>query len=241
MHTVARLGRSVSEAVRSTALENASNLILLGWPGHTGSSGLLFGQVIDPLVDDPPTDVAVVRCRSWRPLHRILVPVAGGPNSRLAVKMAAGMAMVGDNGPVTITLLHVVLPGATDADRIRARQVSDEVCSGLPLAGLGCRLVEGAGVVDTVLARAEDCDLLVLGGSEEAMFRNLLLGNVAVQIAQRAAVTVITVKRRSSRLHSFLRQTVLEPSTKSASLPQMAPLDAISASGNQKEHPAGGA
>ena len=120
-------------------------------------------------------------------------------------------------------------------------QVFDEVCSGLPLAGLERRLVEGAGVVDTVLAQAEDCDLLVIGGSEEAMFRNLLMGNVAVQIAQRAAVTVIMVKRRSSRLHSFLRQTVLEPSTKSASLPQMAPLDAISTTGNQEEHPAGGA
>ena len=229
VHTVARLGRSVPEAVRSTALENASNLILLGWPGRTGSAGLLFGQVIDPLVDDPPTDVAVVRYRSWRPLHRILVPVAGGPNSGLAVKMAAGMAMVGDNGPVTITLMHVVPPGATDADRIRAQQVFDEVCGGLPQAGLERRLVEGAEVVDTVLTQAEGYDLLVIGGSEEPMFRNLLMGNVAVQIAQRAAVTVIMVKRRSSRLHSFLRQTVLEPSSKSASLSRMAPLDAISA------------
>jgi chloride channel protein, CIC family len=122
VHTVARLGRSVPEAVRSTALENASNLILLGWPGRTGSSGLLFEQVIDPLVDDPPTDIAVVRYRLWRALHRILVPVAGGPNSRLAVKMAAGMAMVGDNGPVTITLLHVVPPGATEpTEYVRSR------------------------------------------------------------------------------------------------------------------------
>jgi nucleotide-binding universal stress UspA family protein len=80
-------------------------------PSPSRWAGLLFGSVIDPLVDDPPTDVAVVRYRSWRPLHRILVPVAGGPNSRLAVKMAAGMAMVGDNSPVTITLLHVVPPG----------------------------------------------------------------------------------------------------------------------------------
>ena len=119
VHTVARLGRSVPEAVRSTALENASNLILLGWPGRTGSADLRFGSVIDPLVDDPPTDIAVVRYRERRPLHRILVPVAGGPNSRLAVKMAAGMAMVGDNGPVTITSAAHGPPGATDADRVR--------------------------------------------------------------------------------------------------------------------------
>jgi hypothetical protein len=40
-----------------------------------------------------------------------------------------------------------------------------------------------------------------------------LFGNIAEQIARRAEVTVILVKRRSGAIHSFLRQTVLEPTT----------------------------
>ncbi len=68
-------------------------------------------------------------------------------------------------------------------------------------------------MVDTVLEQAEGCDLIVIGASEEPLFRNLLLGNVAEQIAKRAELTVILVKRRSGALHSFLRQTVLEPTT----------------------------
>ena len=54
VHTIIRLGRSVPEAVRLTAVENASDLMVLGWPGYTHSSGKLFGSVIDPLVDNPP-------------------------------------------------------------------------------------------------------------------------------------------------------------------------------------------
>ncbi|MBU0493258.1 MAG: amino acid permease [Chloroflexi bacterium] len=213
VHTIIRLGRNVAEAVRKTALENASDLILLGWPGYTRTSGSVYGSVIDALVDNPPTDVAVVRYRERRPLHAILVPVAGGPNSRLAVKTAVQMARLGENGPVTVTLLHVVPGGARSADRVRAEQVFRTVLEGIAYEHVDRRIVEGTQVVETVLAQAEGHDLIVVGATKEPLFRNLLLGNVAEQIAQRAAVTVMVVKRRSSPLHSFLRQTVLEPST----------------------------
>ena len=44
-------------------------------------------------------------------------------------------------------------------------------------------------------------------------FENILVGNVPEQVARRADVTVVMVKRRSSPIHDFLRKTVLEPST----------------------------
>lgn len=74
-------------------------------------------------------------------------------------------------------------------------------------------IVEGADVVETVLAQAEGHDLIVVGATREPLFKNLLMGNIPEQIARRATVTVIMVKQRSSPLHSFLRQTLLEPAT----------------------------
>ncbi|HEX6304886.1 MAG TPA: universal stress protein, partial [Anaerolineales bacterium] len=76
---------------------------------------------------------------------------------------------------------------------------------------------------DSVLEHAEGCDLIVIGATEEPLFRNLLLGNAAEQIANRAEVTVILVKRRSGALHSFLRQTVLEPTTTRATIVERGP------------------
>jgi len=67
--------------------------------------------------------------------------------------------------------------------------------------------------VETVLAQTEGYDLVIIGATAKPLFKNLLLGSVSEQIANRAAVTVIVVKGRSSPFHSFLRQTVLEPST----------------------------
>jgi amino acid transporter len=211
VHTIIRLGRDVAEAVRKTAEENASDLILLGWPGHTRTAGRLYGSVIDPIVDDPPTDVAVVRYRQHRPLHSVLVPVAGGPNSRLAIKMAVNMARAREEGPAQVTLLHVLPVGSGESDLVRAERVFDDVLAGINYERVERRVVEGTGVVEAVLDQAKGYDFIVIGATKEPLFRRLLMGNIPEQIARRAQVTVIMVKRRSSPLHSFLRQTVLEP------------------------------
>jgi hypothetical protein len=96
---------------------------------------------------------------------------------------------------------------------VRAQQVINYALEGVGYERIESRIIEGTSVVEAVLQESEAYDLVVLGATEEPLFRNLLMGNIATQIAKRAKVTVIVVKRRSSSLHSFLRQTVLEPTT----------------------------
>jgi amino acid transporter/nucleotide-binding universal stress UspA family protein len=211
VHTIIRLGRNVASAVRQTALENASNVIVLGWPGYTRTAGKLFGSVIDPIVDNPPTDVVVVRYRHRRPIKKVLVPVSGALNSRKAVKYAVNMAQFGKDGPAHVTLLHVLPPFARNGDRMRAENMFDEVLEGVDYAPLEKKLVEGEDLVGTILAQSEGHDLIVLGATDEPLFKNLLVGTMPERIARNAEMTVMMVKRRSSPLHSFVRQAILEP------------------------------
>ncbi len=219
VHTVLRLGRNVAESIRKTVEENAADLVVLGWPGYTNTAGRLFGSVIDPIVDDPPTDIALVRYRAFHPLHSVLVPVGGGPNSRRALKLAVSMARQDAEGPARVTLLHVVPIGASPSSRVRAEQVFKELLEGIDFDSIQCEVIEGSDVAAAILGRAKGTkdekpyDLIVVGATNEPLFKNLLVGNPVEKIARDAEVTVIVVKRRSSPLHSFLRQTVLEPST----------------------------
>ena len=219
VHTVLRLGRNVAESVRKTVEENAADLLVLGWPGYTNTAGRLFGSVIDPIVDDPPTDTAIVRYRAYRPLRSILVPVGGGPNSRRAVRLAVSMARSGEVGPVSVTLLHVVPVGGGQNTRVRAKQVFNYTLEGVDYEPIDKQIVESNDVAGAILQLAEGdgpdlaYDLIVIGATNEPLFKNLLVGNLIEKVARDAKVTVIVVKRRSSPLHSFLRQTVLEPST----------------------------
>ncbi len=215
VHTMIRLGRKVDDAVRKTAVENASDLILLGWPGFTNTAGRFYGSVIDPIVDDPPCDIAVVRYREHRPVRSIFVPVAGGPNSRRVVRTAVNMASLGEEGPALVNLMHIVPIGAGTREHVRTNQIFDYALEGIDYPHITRDIVEGTSVLDTILENAEncECDLIVIGSTDEPLFRNLLFGSIADQVANRAKVTVIVVKRRQSAFHSFLRQTVLEPST----------------------------
>lgn len=219
VHSVMRLGRNVAEAVRKTVEEKASELIVLGWPGYTNSAGRIFGSVIDPIVDDPPADIAIVRYRAYRPLKNILVPVGGGPNSRRAVKMAISMAHSETDVPVIVTLLHVIPTHAGPLGQVRAEQVFREALEGTDYEHIDRQIVAGTDIADTVITFSkgrtleEAYDLIVIGATNEPLLKNLLVGNLSRRVAKEADVTVIVVKRRSSRLHTLLRQTVLNPST----------------------------
>jgi nucleotide-binding universal stress UspA family protein len=210
VHTILRLGRNVAEAVRKTAIENASDLIVLAWPGYTNTSGKLFGSVADPIVDDPPADVVVVRYRKQRPLRSLLVPVGGGPNSRRATKIAVAMARAEPN-PAKVVMAHVVPVGAREEHRIRGQQAINYALEGVDYPNVETVLLEGNNIVDPILEASQKHDLVVLGATEEPLFKNFLVGPLPERIARRAKVTVIMVKRRSSPLHSFVRQTLLEP------------------------------
>jgi CIC family chloride channel protein len=216
VHTIIRLGRSVANAVQKTVAENASDLIVMAWPGYTNSEDRLFGSVLDPIVRNPPADVAVVRYRQYRPLRSVLVPVAGGPNSRRVVKMAVNMAKAAEPTQAKVTLLHIVPPGANRSTMARAEQVFREAREGIEYDAIDTCVVEGIDVVGTILQASAPtetspgADLIVIGATREPLLRNLFMGNIPAQVARRADVTVIMLKRRNNPIQSFLRQTIVQ-------------------------------
>jgi CIC family chloride channel protein len=162
-------------------------------------------------VSNPPIDIAVVRYRKYRRLHSVLVPVSGGPNSRQAVKMATTMARLGENGPVKVKLLHVVPTGSPENTYVRAEQAITQSIEGISYDDYEKIILESNDVAAARLTQAEtDCDLIVIGATEEPIFKNLLFGNIPDQIAKSAKITVVIVKRRRSQLHTFVRSVIHE-------------------------------
>ncbi|MFZ0549016.1 MAG: universal stress protein, partial [Candidatus Promineifilaceae bacterium] len=211
VHTMIRLGRSIHEAILKTAAENSSDLILFGWPGYTGSRDQLFGSVIDRIVANPPTDLGIVRYRPYDKLERILVPVAGGPNGRLAVTLAMALAQ-NTPGKARIVLAYVVTPEMDQTEAMaRAQNAFRRSVEGLSF-DFDEEIFQASTPVEGILEAAETCDMVVIGATNrERLWQNLLAGNVSQSVADEAKCPVIIVKRRSTMIASFLRETVLEP------------------------------
>ena len=225
VHTMIRLGRNVAESVRKTALENASDLIVIGWPGTSDQGSgrpFQFGSVIDPIVDNPPTDVAVVRYHEGHPLDKInsiLVAIAGGPNSRRSVELGVTLAIQARETEPCVVLFSAIPNTLEESDRVRRHKDFERLADEFSYyPHLEHKLVEipsktNEDIARCILKEAQQHDLIVIGAKKEGLFENILVGGISEIVAEQARVPVILVKRRSGLVHNWLRQTVLEPTT----------------------------
>jgi len=209
VHSMIRLGRSISDAILKTVHENKSDVALFGWPGSTGSRDQMFGSVIDRIASNPPTDIAILRHRPYDELQSILVPVAGGPNSRLAVSLAIALAR-NTLESTKVVLLHISLPNTNPKGaEARAQNAFRRATEGRRYQSIEKRIITSDSPAVGILEASGDCDMIVIGATKERLFRNILVGNVSEQIADRAHCPVLIVKRRSTMVASMLRDTVL--------------------------------
>jgi nucleotide-binding universal stress UspA family protein len=210
VHTMIRLDRHTDRAIIDTAHERRVDLMLLGWPGHSGSPQHAFGSVIDLAAENPPCDLAVVRFRKRQEPRRILVPTAGGANTRLAIGLAIDQARrfrarTGQESKVT--LLHVCVPPACGPEsQARGYELLRNLSSAYK-ERLGVRVLVADDVVEGIVREAANHDLVVVGATEEGLFDQVLFGTIPERIALQAPVTVMMVKRYRGPVRSWLRRT----------------------------------
>jgi nucleotide-binding universal stress UspA family protein len=206
VRTQLRLGRDIGRSILSAARERKSSLIMLGWPGSTSSVGSAFGNTIDLISANPPTDLAVVRIvRSGLPT-RIMVPVVKNRNSKLALEIAFSQAQFAatQNGDETkIVAVHLV-PIGLDRKEIEARRL--ELIDELELEDtpIELRIISCEHAVEAILNYAEEFDEIVIGAPEERLLEHKLFGSVPQQVAEDALVNVIMVKRHDPIKHGLL-------------------------------------
>lgn len=212
VHTMIRVGRHIGAAILDTARQRDSNLIILGWPGHTESQHVAFGNIIDLLARNPPCDIAVVRFRRRELPHRILIPTAGGLHTRLAIDLAIAQARQYERRQPerrpAITLLYVIPGDANSGAMARGYELLRSLAAGFdyPLEAL---VVTAPEVVTGILREAEEHNLVIMGATEERLFEQRLFGSISQRVARECSKTVIMVKRYRGPVRSWLRRLLL--------------------------------
>jgi len=191
MHSVVRLSRNVVDAIRDTARENEANLILLRYAAPSAGRGRLFGSIIDPLLTTPPCAVAVVRPVGKGAIRHILVPVSLDPSNRQVILFARRIAAI-HKPACSVTLLHVA-PTKTKAEQ-GAETLFASLLEGSEGAKVECRVIAGRSVAASILAEANDFDLLILGAATQPRFKRLLLGDIPKRVLRQACTTTIVLK-----------------------------------------------
>jgi APA family basic amino acid/polyamine antiporter len=201
---VTRVARSVSQGIIDTAAEERCDLILLNWEGYTETKGRIMGQVLDPVVENAPCDVVLVKGEKLSTPQTILLPTSGGPHASIAAQIAVKLARL-SGGQVTV--MYVCREGATAMERQHAEDMIARTIKGLPIDDLvRTKVVTAPGIVSGILSEAQEYDLMMLGASEEGLFDRVLFGTIPERIAQKSPVPVMIAKQRAPLPQFWLRR-----------------------------------
>ncbi len=196
---------TVAEGILAEVKENV-RLLLLGWPGPADQPG--GGEnPVKVVLQKARTNVAVLFDRGLGEVRQVLVPVGGGPHSRLAVRLAYEIAEHEGAQMTVLNCICEVCEGEELEDRmLQLREiVEDELGSVPPQVTL--RLSSADTVSGGIL---QECaqhryDLIVVGAAVEWVARTRLFGAVDDCVAQEARCSVLLVRRYEPAVISWLR------------------------------------
>ncbi|HEY7451585.1 MAG TPA: glucosyl-3-phosphoglycerate synthase [Candidatus Limnocylindria bacterium] len=199
VRTAVRIGRQAAEGIVEAVAETGADLVIFGWAGppRREQRRAVFSTTIDEVAREAPCDIAVVKQRGLGTVSSILVPVRGGPNAELALRLATDLAR---GFGAELVVLHVIPPGA-DAGALERehRALAALVRRAARGVDVRHRVVEAPTVRGAILKESADHQLVVIGASINPGgigSGRRLFGRLAETVAARSKATVMVVRTR---------------------------------------------
>ncbi len=219
LHTQIRVAHDVAQAILETINEQHIDMILMGWKGNTYTPGRIFGNTVDTIIRQATCDVVLVKLGNSQesrvksqlstifpipnsPLNtqysfnRWLVPMAGGPNSKFALKLLPALVALANEPEIHLT--QVFKPSELKPNMqmleqaihqlMRHRQLSSTAFVATPVQADSV----SEGVIN--LVKKEGFDVVVLGATREGLLQQAIQGNIPEAIASGVESTVILVR-----------------------------------------------
>ena len=193
--------RNIARGIISSVREKHSNLLIMGWHGETKGKEFQLGSTIDPIVERTPSNVIIFKGVSGKIFSKVLVPLAGGPNGAFALETAIMLS----EADAHIVAFHVN-NGKYNYD---IQKDVNEVSKRFDLKNktIETHIVQSQKVVDTIIEKAKDFELIVIGNTGKSIWENFWKASLPEQIAQVCDKPIAMVKA-SSGIRSWIKQFV---------------------------------
>lgn len=210
VYTKVRAADSVASGILAELRNHGSDkLILLGWPGPLPPEEV-SANLVKVILRQAPTGVAVLKDHHLGPIRRILVPIGGGPHSRMAVRIAYEIAEEED-ARITAMFCACTARSAEELedDLLLLREIIEDELGQVP-ARFTTRVARAPNVVDGITAEMErrPYDLLIMGASEEVWSGRQLFGSIDDQLTVELPCSVLLVRQHESAVMAWVRRQV---------------------------------
>jgi len=198
-HSTVRYVHNAARGIIGAVKEHGSNMVILGWRGRPLRRDFAMGSTIDPVVERAACDVIVVKLDSDLPVRstqtgvqpkKILLPIAGGPHSALALKIAGIMS---ESFDAEITAAHVLRKGTTEQ---QARTMIEPILNSLEHKSkiASVKFIGPGDVADLIIEESRDYDMVIVGATSEGLFQQVVFGSIPERIGKESDKIVMMVK-----------------------------------------------
>jgi amino acid transporter/nucleotide-binding universal stress UspA family protein len=208
--TTLRYCRSVARGIVSAIREKRINLLIMGYPterrefstARRRHQGFILGSTIDPVVERTPCDVVIFKDAPHTTYRRILVPVAGGPNSVFALEVAS-ILMDRDEGEIVLFTVD------TGGKRIDIDQFMASFGDNLDIGRdrLRRKIALSDDVVHAIREEATEYDLVVIGITNRPFMYRATHQTVPEELAHTIDKPLVMVKAQTG-VGSMLKRFV---------------------------------
>ena len=205
LSTTIRYCRNVARGILSAVREKRVNLLIMGWHGERRSARFALGSTVDPIIEGVSCDVMILKNCGDMKFRRVLVPVAGGPNSAMALEIGS-ILVAGTGGDVVVFTVDTGAGRAFDLPSFVAEHAARTTLSG---DRIHTKTAESSSVVAAILEEAarDEYDLVVLGATREPLIYQFARDSVPEKVAKACRKSLVMVKA-SGGIRSWIRRWV---------------------------------
>ena len=191
------VGRNTRQLLQRVVDEHDINLVVAATASKQSQA-----SSVSELVFSLNLDAIVAYGFPWsQPPATVLVPIAGGPNSRLAVDTAEAFQRTYGSW---IEFLHVVETDATRSQRERGREF---LVSALDHIGgydqANTWLLKADNIADAIIKQTTYYDATIIGASRKGWMKRSLFGSTAVDIRSASFTPVLEVQTDETSREQF--------------------------------------
>ncbi len=196
-----RVARQVYHGLLDSVHENKGDILVLG-SGEITARRRVLGSILDPIIQEAPCDVGILKIQGDGKLKRILVPTAGGPNAKLALEWGSWIAKQNRG---QLTLLSVALD---DDRRKRAEGCLKDTRNAILYDSQTVveKVVCGRDIVSAILEESQNHDLILIGASKEGLWKRVRFGTIPERLARKSPVSVLVVRKFEGGVLSWIRR-----------------------------------
>lgn len=160
---------------------------------RTGIRSILGLETVDEApIPETCDSIIVSRIEQMDDIESILVPIARGPHSELAIETGLTLARQND---ASLELLHSYTAG-DEEERVKGEEVLErgaDIVDGYRPAEQ--TLLEAGEIPEAIIEYAKSFDITVFGAPREGILRQFMLGTIPDEVSEEASGTVLIAHR----------------------------------------------